>query len=113
MSKIAVRDFYQGVEYRTWKGHRVNTVDGSTLNLPSRPATRAEFGEIQVGHLEAVNFLPGNLLLCDRGYPSIALMYTLRQRGIHFCFRMKTVSLRPTPSFLYRCGVIVLRQQLV
>lgn len=40
-------------------------------------------------HLTRVKFNEGDLLLADRGYPSIALMYTLQQKGIHFCMRMK------------------------
>ena len=31
----------------------------------------------------------GDLLLLDRGYPSIALMYLLKGKGIEFCIRMK------------------------
>lgn len=38
-------------------------------------------------HLEKVN--PGDLLLLDRGYPSIALFFLLKARGIEFCIRMK------------------------
>ncbi len=40
-------------------------------------------------HLEHVDLQRGDLLLADRGYPSIALMYTLQSRGIEFCMRMK------------------------
>ncbi|MGH2611929.1 MAG: IS4 family transposase, partial [Rhabdochlamydiaceae bacterium] len=39
-------------------------------------------------HLEAV--IPGrDLLLMDRGYPSLALMFQLQQQGIRFCIRMR------------------------
>jgi hypothetical protein len=31
----------------------------------------------------------GDLLLADRGYPSIYLFYLLRSKGVEFCFRMK------------------------
>ena len=31
----------------------------------------------------------GDLLLADRGYPSIYLFYLLRYKGVDFCFRMK------------------------
>jgi Transposase DDE domain len=41
-------------------------------------------------HLDQIEFKNGDLLLLDRGYPSIALMYELHQKGIHFCMRMKT-----------------------
>jgi hypothetical protein len=40
-------------------------------------------------HLQTVDFKQDDLLLLDRGYPSISLMYELQQRGIHFCIRMK------------------------
>lgn len=40
-------------------------------------------------HLETVSFLSNDVLLLDRGYPSIALMYELQHRNIHFCMRMK------------------------
>lgn len=40
-------------------------------------------------HLDTVKFLPKDILLLDRGYPSIALMYELQHRNIHFCMRMK------------------------
>ena len=38
-------------------------------------------------HLEKVK--PGDLLLLDRGYPSIALLFLLMAKGIGFCIRMK------------------------
>jgi len=38
-------------------------------------------------HLEKVN--QGDLLLLDRGYPSIGLMFLLMAKGIQFCMRMK------------------------
>jgi hypothetical protein len=38
-------------------------------------------------HLNKV--MQGDLLLLDRGYPSIALMYKLKAKGIEFCIRMK------------------------
>lgn len=40
-------------------------------------------------HLATVNFRKNDLLLLDRGYPSIALMYELQQRGVDFCIRMR------------------------
>ena len=39
-------------------------------------------------HLEQVHFFSQDLLLLDRGYPSVALMYELTQRGISFCMRL-------------------------
>lgn len=38
-------------------------------------------------HLEKVK--AGDLLLLDRGYPSIALLFLLKAKGIEFCVRMK------------------------
>ena len=40
-------------------------------------------------HLEQVNFLAQDLLLLDRGYPSVGLMYELAQMGIYFCMRLR------------------------
>lgn len=40
-------------------------------------------------HLEAVAFRKGDVLLLDRNYPSIALLYALQQRGLGFCVRLK------------------------
>jgi len=40
-------------------------------------------------HLSRVKFLEGDLLLLDRAYPSLALMFTLQQRRIEFCIRLK------------------------
>ena len=36
-----------------------------------------------------MKFLVGDLLLLDRGYPCMALMFTLQQRRIEFCMRLK------------------------
>jgi hypothetical protein len=38
-------------------------------------------------HLKKIN--PGDLLLLDRGYPSLALLFLLNAMGIEFCIRMK------------------------
>ncbi len=38
-------------------------------------------------HLEKIK--QGDLLLLDRGYPSIALMFILKSKAIEFCIRMK------------------------
>lgn len=39
--------------------------------------------------LEEVNFMADDLMLLDRGYPSVGLLYELLQRNIHFCVRLK------------------------
>lgn len=41
-------------------------------------------------HLSRVKFLPGDVLLLDRAYPSMALMFTLQQQGLEFCMRLKS-----------------------
>jgi len=40
-------------------------------------------------HLSQVKFMEGDLLLLDRGYPSMSLMFQLQQRRIGFCMRLK------------------------
>lgn len=40
-------------------------------------------------HIENGGLKAGDLLLLDRGYPSIALMYVLQRLGIEFCIRMQ------------------------
>jgi len=42
----------------------------------------------------------GDLLLCDRGYPSIYLFYLLRSLGVEFCFRMKEDWWLPVRDFI-------------
>ena len=49
-------------------------------------------------HIEKLQF--GDLLLCDRGYPSIYLFYLLRLKGVDFCFRMKEDWWLPVRSFM-------------
>ena len=43
---------------------------------------------------------PGDLLLADRGYPSIYFFYLLRSKGVEFCFRMKEDWWLPVRSFV-------------
>ena len=40
-------------------------------------------------HLSNVKFRPKDLLLLDRGYPSISLMYVLQNKKIDYCIRLK------------------------
>ena len=49
-------------------------------------------------HIEKLQ--QGDLLLCDRGYPSIYLFYLLRMKGVDFCFRMKEDWWLPVRSFV-------------
>lgn len=62
-----------------------------TLNLVTLDARLAPYNgserDLLQRHLEKVK--SGDLLLLDRGYPSLALMFELKARGIEFCMRMK------------------------
>jgi hypothetical protein len=42
----------------------------------------------------------GDLLLADRGYPSVYLFYLFRSKGVEFCFRMKEDWWLPVRSFV-------------
>lgn len=57
-----------------------------TLDAQLAPYTSSE-RDLLYKHLEKVH--SGDLLLLDRGYPSLALIFELKARGIEFCMRMK------------------------
>ncbi len=58
------------------------------LNLDAQIAPySASERDLLYKHLEKVK--PGDLLLLDRGYPSIAILFLLMAKGIEFCMRMK------------------------
>jgi hypothetical protein len=57
-----------------------------TLDAQIAPYASSE-RELLYKHLEKVK--KGDLLLLDRGYPSIALIFLLTALGIRFCMRMK------------------------
>lgn len=57
-----------------------------TLDAQLAPYVSSE-REILYRHLEKVN--SGDMLLLDRGYPSLALIFLLVAKGIGFCMRMK------------------------
>ncbi len=57
-----------------------------TLDAQIAPYASSE-RELLYKHLEKVK--KGDLLLLDRGYPSIALIFLLTAMGIEFCMRMK------------------------
>jgi hypothetical protein len=61
------------------------------LNLTTLDARIAPYScserDLLYQHLGKVN--PGDLLIFDRGYPSIALFFLLKAKGIEFCARMK------------------------
>jgi len=62
-----------------------------SLNLVNLDAQIAPYSaserDLLYKHLEKVK--PGDLLLLDRGYPSIAILFLLMAKGIEFCIRMK------------------------
>lgn len=62
-----------------------------SLNLLTLDAGIAAYStserDLLYHHLEKVK--PGDLLLLDRGYPSVALLFLLMAKGIGFCVRMK------------------------
>jgi hypothetical protein len=43
--------------------------------------------DLLLGHLDKTS--PGDLMLLDRGYPSIGMFFLLKARGVEFCVRMK------------------------
>lgn len=57
-----------------------------TIDAQIAPYTTSE-RELLHKHLEKVN--KGDLLLLDRGYPSLAIFFLLFAKGIEFCVRMK------------------------
>jgi hypothetical protein len=61
------------------------------LNLTTLDARIAPYSsserDLLYQHLEKVK--AGDLLLLDRGYPSISLLFMLMAKGIEFCIRMK------------------------
>lgn len=57
-----------------------------TLDAQIAPYSSSE-RDLLYKHLNKVQ--QGDLLLLDRGYPSIALMFQLKGKGIEFCMRMK------------------------
>jgi hypothetical protein len=57
-----------------------------TIDAQIAPYIKSE-RELLYEHLKKVQ--QDDLLLLDRGYPSIALMFLLRAKGINFCMRMK------------------------
>lgn len=67
-----------------------------TLDAQIAPYASSE-KELLYKHLEKVK--PGDLLLLDRGYPSRALFFLLKAKGIEFCMRMKEDWWLPVQEF--------------
>jgi len=61
----------------------LTTLDGQMAGYETSERELAE------RHLEEFEPLPTDLLLFDRGYPSLSLMYTLHAKGLHYCIRMR------------------------
>lgn len=61
------------------------------LNLVNIDAQIAPFtaSERELLYLHMEKLMPNDLLLLDRGYPSIALFFLLMAKGVEFCVRMK------------------------
>jgi hypothetical protein len=57
-----------------------------TLDAALAPYTASE-QSLLLGHLDKTS--AGDLLLLDRGYPSIWLFFLMKARGLEFCVRMK------------------------
>jgi hypothetical protein len=58
-----------------------------TIDAHIGPWTKSESEFVFEDHMKV--FKKGDLVLGDRGYPSIKLMVGLKEKGIEFCFRMK------------------------
>jgi len=57
------------------------------LTLDAQITSYASSESLWYKHLEIVQ--KDDLLLLDRGYPSIALIFLFNAKGIRFCIRMK------------------------
>lgn len=129
LNQVCNRSFYTNAPFRTWRGFRLMSIDGSTAILPKHDSIKEEFGIVNFGPYanspqsvarlsmlyDVLNFVtldaqiatyqtserelalrhlvqlqPGeDLVLLDRGYPSLSLMYELQSKGIHYCIRMR------------------------
>ena len=63
-----------------------NPINLITLDPQIAPYAHSE-RDLLLEHLNYVN--AGDLILLDRGYPSLSLVYTMAARKIEFCVRMK------------------------
>lgn len=69
------------------------------LTLDSQIGSWSESGQsLLLKHADKLQ--AGDLLLADRGYPSIYFFYLLRSKGVEFCFRMKEDWWLPVRSFV-------------
>lgn len=58
-----------------------------TLDAQIGPWSKSETEFVFENHINVLQ--RGDLVLADRGYPSIRLMVALKEKGVEFCFRMK------------------------
>jgi len=57
-----------------------------TLDVKVSPLSTNE-RELLLAHIDKI--APNDLVIADRGYPSLLIFFALHSRGIQFCFRMK------------------------
>jgi len=129
LNQVGIQSFYKNAPYKTWRGFRLLSVDGSTAVLPKHQSIVTEFGITNFGPYadsprsvarismlyDVLNFTTldaridrydtceralakqhfdyiepvKDLLLLDRGYPSLPLMFEMQQRCIDYCIRMR------------------------
>ena len=63
------------------------TIDAQLAPFKSPNAKKSSESSLLKKHQQKMK--PGDLLLLDRGYPSLALFFMLHAQGIEFCVRMK------------------------
>ena len=68
-----------------------------TIDAKIGPWSKSESEFVFEDHMKVFN--SGDLVLADRGYPSMKLMVQLKQKGIEFCFRMKENWWKPVREF--------------
>ena len=53
LEKSVIEVMYGDNDYKTFKGHRLLAIDGSSLRLPNTPETREKFGFVE--HMNGMN----------------------------------------------------------
>ena len=58
LNRLVCDLFYRNAKFKKWKGHRVLSVDGSTLNLPNHPSMAEKFSQHGFGpNADAKHFM--------------------------------------------------------
>ena len=79
LNNLVCSIFYQNAKFKKWKGHRVLSVDGSTLELPNHPSISEKFSQHGFGpkadamhHMSRISYLYDvyNGLVLDAGMES-------------------------------------------